>query len=99
MPPSSRPRRHSQLHALLLFACLSKSAPTQLETRHFSITTEGYTIIFWIRWREVAEDDEVNTRQEQVEMARMTKLDDLPDLRVMLHNQGDFTLGKSRLRR
>jgi hypothetical protein len=70
-------------------------APTQLETCHFSLTTEGYTIILWIHWREVdPEDDEVYFRMEEVEMARMGKLDDLLDVRRILHNYLDFALGE-----
>lgn len=70
-------------------------APTQLETCHFSLTTESYTIILWIHWREVnPEDGEVYFRMEEVEMARMGKLDDLLDVRRMLHNYLDFALGE-----
>lgn len=59
--------------------------PTQLETCHFSVTTEGYTIILWIHWWEVDPGDgEVYIRMEPVETARMSKLDDLLDLRMIL---------------
>ncbi|KAH7111135.1 hypothetical protein B0J11DRAFT_543906 [Dendryphion nanum] len=69
--------------------------PTQLETCHFSVTTEGYTIILWIHWREVnPEDGEIYFRMEEVEMARMGKLDDLLDMRRTLHNYVDFALGE-----
>lgn len=70
-------------------------APTQLETCHFSLTTEGYTIILWIHWREVdPKDGEVYFRMEEVDMARMGKLDDLLHMRKMLHNYIDFALGQ-----
>ncbi|RMZ72886.1 hypothetical protein GMOD_00010470 [Pyrenophora seminiperda CCB06] len=69
--------------------------PTQLETCHFSLTTEGYTIILWIHWREVdPEDGEVYFRMEEVETARMGKLNDLLDMRRMLHNYLDFAFGE-----
>ncbi|KAF2811521.1 uncharacterized protein BDZ99DRAFT_385092 [Mytilinidion resinicola] len=69
--------------------------PTHLETCHFSLTTEGYTIILWIHWREVdLENGEVYFRMEEVEMARMGKLDDLLDVWRTLHNYLDFALGE-----
>jgi hypothetical protein len=72
--------------------------PTQLETCHFSVTIEGYTIILWIYWREVdPEDGEVYYRMEEVEMARMGKLNDLLDMRRMLYNYLGFAF-RERLR-
>jgi hypothetical protein len=69
--------------------------PTQLETCHFSLTIEGYTVILWIHWREVsAEDGELYFRMEQVERARMIKLEDLRQLRTILHNYVDFAMGE-----
>ena len=69
--------------------------PTQLETCHFSLTTEGYTIILWTHWREVnPEDGEVCFRMEEVEMARMRRLDDLLNIRRILHNYVEFAFGE-----
>jgi hypothetical protein len=66
-----------------------------LETCHFSLTTEGYTIILWIHWWEVDPDDgEVIFWMEEVEVARMGKLGDLMDVRRILHNYLDFALGE-----
>ena len=42
----------------------------------------------------MAEDGEVYTRIEQVEIARMSKLDDLLELRLILHNYLNFALGE-----
>jgi hypothetical protein len=61
--------------------------PTQLETCHFPLTIEDYTVILWIHWREVsAEDGELYFRMEQAETAPMIKLEDLRQLRTILHN-------------
>jgi hypothetical protein len=82
------------MHHFYLLAYPNRD-PTQLETCHFSVTTEGYTIILWIHWREVdPEDGEVYYRMEEVEMARMGKLNDLLDMRRMLHNYLDFAFGE-----
>lgn len=62
---------------------------------HLSLTTESYTTILWIHWREVnPEDSEVYFRMEEVEMARMGKLENLLVVRRMLHNYIDFALGE-----
>ncbi|KAJ4365385.1 hypothetical protein N0V95_000532 [Ascochyta clinopodiicola] len=64
--------------------------PTAMETCHMSLTTEGYTIVLWIHWRETnTEDDEVYWRMEELDTARMNKLDDLRHMRNMLHNYLD----------
>lgn len=56
---------------------------------------EGYTIIFWIHWREInPEDGEVYWRMEELDTARMSKLDDLVHMRNMLHNYLDYALGE-----
>ncbi|KAF1937774.1 hypothetical protein EJ02DRAFT_47020 [Clathrospora elynae] len=69
--------------------------PTQLQTCHFSITTEIYTCMLWIHWREVDPDDgEVYFRMEEIETARMNKLDDVREVRKILHNYLDFSLGE-----
>lgn len=69
--------------------------PTEIETCHISLTTEGYTIILWIHWRESnAEDREVYWRMEELDTARMNKLDDQVHLRNMLHNYLDYALGE-----
>ena len=69
--------------------------PTQLQTCHFSTTTEIYTYMLWIHWREVDPDDgEVYFRMEEVETARMNKLDDVREVRKILHNYLDFSLGE-----
>ncbi|KAJ4286548.1 hypothetical protein N0V90_013248 [Kalmusia sp. IMI 367209] len=68
-------------------------APTQLETCHFSLTIDGCTIILWIHWREI-KDGEVYFRMEVVDMARMRKLDDLLEVRKILHNYVDYALGE-----
>jgi hypothetical protein len=82
------------MHQFYLLAYPDRN-PTQLETCHFSITTEIYTIILWIHWREVdPQDGEVYYRMEEVETARMGKLNDLLDMRRMLHNYLDFTFGE-----
>jgi hypothetical protein len=82
------------MHHFYLLAYPNRD-PTQLETCHFSVTTEGYTIILWIHWREVdPEDGEVYYRMEEVEMARMGKLNDLLDMRSMLHNYLGFAFGE-----
>ncbi|GAO18604.1 hypothetical protein UVI_02061970 [Ustilaginoidea virens] len=61
--------------------------PSQLETCHFSATTETYTCILWIHWRESGpNDDEVYLRMEEVETARMNKLHDLQELRKRLRS-------------
>jgi hypothetical protein len=69
--------------------------PTQLQTCHFSTTTEIYTYMLWIHWREVDPDDgEVYFRMEEVETARMNKLEDVREVRKILHNYLDFSLGE-----
>lgn len=69
--------------------------PTEVETCHISLTTEGYTIILWIHWRELnPEDGEVHWRMEELDTARMNKVDDLAHMRNMLHNYLDYALGE-----
>ncbi|KAH8730348.1 hypothetical protein GQ44DRAFT_700175 [Phaeosphaeriaceae sp. PMI808] len=69
--------------------------PTQIETCHFSVTTEGYTIMVWIHWREVnSEDGEVYYRMEPVETARMNEIGDLHEVRKLLHNLVDYAMGE-----
>jgi hypothetical protein len=83
------------MHKFYAYAYPQDPPPTQLETCHFSLTTEGYTIILWIHWREVSlEDGEVYFRMEPVEAARMIKLEDLKQLRTVLHNYIDFAIGE-----
>ncbi|KAF2679391.1 hypothetical protein K458DRAFT_422212 [Lentithecium fluviatile CBS 122367] len=80
------------MHHFYSLACPNRDS-TQLETCHFSLATEGYTVILWIHWREVdPETGDVCYRMEQVEMARMGKLHDLLDLRRVLHSYLDFAL-------
>lgn len=51
--------------------------------------------MLWIHWREVDPDDgEVYFRMEEVETARMNKLDDVREVRKILHNYLDFSLGE-----
>lgn len=69
--------------------------PTQLETCHLSVTTEGYTVILWVHWREVdQQDNEVYIRMEMIEMACMNKVKDLLAWRAILHNYLDYALGE-----
>ncbi|KAF1935491.1 hypothetical protein EJ02DRAFT_428390 [Clathrospora elynae] len=51
--------------------------------------------MLWIHWREVDPDDgKVYFRMEEVETARMNKLDDVREVRKILHNYLDFSLGE-----
>ncbi|KAF2733706.1 hypothetical protein EJ04DRAFT_577407 [Polyplosphaeria fusca] len=82
------------MHQFYLLAYPNR-APTPLETCHFSMTTECYTIILWIHWREVNPmDGQVYFRMEEVEMARMRKLDDVLEVRKILKNYIDFAMGE-----
>lgn len=69
--------------------------PTPLETVHFSVTTEGYTIIIWIHWREVhPQNNEVYFRMEPVEKVFMSAVGDLRKMRQFLHNYVDYAMGE-----
>lgn len=71
------------------------NSPSQLETCHFSVTTEMYTCMLWIHWREENPvDGKVYYRMEEVETSRMNKLNDLREMRKLLHNYIDFALGE-----
>ncbi|KAF2123681.1 hypothetical protein P153DRAFT_303566 [Dothidotthia symphoricarpi CBS 119687] len=70
-------------------------APSQLDTCHMSVTTEGYTITLWIHWREIStEDGQVYFRMEIVDAVHMSKVKDLQTVRGILHNYVEYALGQ-----
>jgi hypothetical protein len=69
--------------------------PTPLETCHFSVTIEGYTIMIWMHWREVhPENGEIYFRMEIVHRAFLDVLTDMLEFRKILHNYVDYAMGE-----
>ncbi|KAF2005528.1 hypothetical protein P154DRAFT_424264 [Amniculicola lignicola CBS 123094] len=69
-------------------------APSVVETCHFSLTCEMWSLALWVHWREVDKNGTVQYRMEMIYSATLRELDPLLATRRMLRNIVDWSLNE-----